>query len=113
MQRTSLLAVLTVAACAQSPETIPAAYVPDVMFHTLTCPQLGEEQARVQVALTAASQQQEQARSNDIAGVILLGLPMGSMSGQNVAPVIAQLRGTQEALTRAGRRIGCATAPVT
>jgi hypothetical protein len=85
--------------------------VPEVTFYSLSCEDIGNEQRRVEVALVTASQQQQQARCNDIAGVIFLGLPMGSMSGQNVAPQIAQLRGTREALDRAAMRARCATAP--
>ncbi|WP_421988477.1 hypothetical protein [Roseococcus sp.] len=111
MRKTLLAAPLALVACAQPPETIAASYVPEVTFYTLSCQDIGNEQRRVDVALVTASAQQQQARSNDIAGVIFLGLPMGSMSGQNVAPQIAQLRGTREALDRAAVRARCGVVP--
>jgi hypothetical protein len=100
-------AAFLVLGCAQSPDSIAPAFVSDVPYQSYTCEQLGEEQLRLTEALTQASQQQQQARSNDVAGVILLGLPLGSMSGQNVAPLIAQYRGQLDAIRRAGIRRNC------
>jgi hypothetical protein len=42
--------------------------------------------------------QQNQTRSNDIAGIILIGLPISSMSGGNIAPEIARYKGKLEAV---------------
>ncbi len=105
---TALAAAILLTACAQSPETIPAAYTSEVPYLSWTCQNLAEETPRLQAALATSSAQQEQARSNDIAGVIFLGLPVGSMSGQNVAPQVARLRGEMEAVDRAMRRNNCA-----
>jgi len=95
-------------ACAPTPESIQPAYVSDVPFQSWSCQQLGEETLRLNSALATASQQQSTARSNDIAGVILLGLPVASMSGQSIAPQIARYKGEQEAVHRAMRFKGCA-----
>ena len=73
-------------ACAQAPEEVRPAYVSPVAYDSWNCHSLGEEQARLQAALTAASSQQYQTRSNDVAGWVFIGLPVGSMSGGNVAP---------------------------
>lgn len=53
---------------------------------------------RVDAALTTTSEQQEEARGNDIAGVILIGLPVSSLSGDNIAPQIANLKGQKNAI---------------
>jgi hypothetical protein len=95
------------AACAPTPESIQPAYVSEVPFQSWTCQQLGEEQLRLSSALASASGQQNTARSNDVAGVILLGLPIGSMSGQSIAPQIARYKGEQEAVHRAIIRNQC------
>jgi hypothetical protein len=58
------------------------------------------ESARLNQALARASTQQEQARGNDTVGVILLGLPVSSLSGDNIAPEIARLKGELEAIHR-------------
>lgn len=99
------------AACAQSPESIAPAFVSDVPYQNYTCQQLGMEAVQVQQALSQAAQTQNQARSNDIAGVVLLGLPVASMSGQNVAPLIAQYRGQLDAIRRAAMLKGCRVTP--
>jgi hypothetical protein len=77
-------------------------------YRDWTCEQLAEERSHLAAALTTASAQQEQARSNDIAGVILLGLPVASLSGDNIAPEIARLKGERDAVDRASRLSDCA-----
>jgi hypothetical protein len=99
--------LLLLGACAQSPESIQPAYVSSVPYESWNCQQLGEEQQHLTEALATASTQQTQARSNDTAGVILLGLPLASMSGENIAPQIAKLKGEQEAVHRATQHNAC------
>lgn len=99
-QIVSVMALLLVAACAKKPESIEAAYISPTLYNSWSCKQLAEEQARLDHAFKQASSQQNQARSNDIAGVILLGLPVSSLSGGNVAPQIANLKGQKEAIHR-------------
>src|SRR5215475_8055924 len=95
------VAVLAASACAPTPESIAPSYVSDVPYQSYTCQQLGEEQVRLDHALGTASSQQNTARSNAVAGWILLGLPTGSMSGQSIAPQIALYKGQLEAVHRA------------
>ena len=96
-----LLAAILLGACAQSPEDIAPAYISEVQFTDWTCEQLAKEKGQLAMALTTASEQQQQARDNDIAGVILLGLPVASISGSNIAPQIARLKGERDAVERA------------
>ncbi len=97
----ALALLLTIAGCAKSPDSIAPAYVSHVTYQSWSCQQLGEEQARLSTALQTASSQQENARTNDITGVALLGLPVSSMSGDNIAPQIAALKGEIEATRKA------------
>lgn len=87
-------------ACAKNPESIAPAYVSEVGYQAYSCEQLAQEEQRLNEAYSVAEAQQKKARSNDIAGVILLGLPVSSMSGDNIAPQIAQLKGQQEAVRK-------------
>ena len=103
----TLLLFLGVAACAPTPESIQPAYISEVPYQSWTCQQLGEELGRLSNALSTASSQQNTARSNDIAGVILLGLPVGSMSGQSITPQIARYKGEQEAVNKAMIKNSC------
>lgn len=77
------------------------AYVSDIAYMPLTCEQL------------AASDAQRKARSNDTVGVILLGLPVSSLSGSNQASQIARLKGELEALQRAAIKKDCGLELVT
>lgn len=99
-------------ACAKSPESISASYVSEVGYQAWTCQQLSEETLRLSSAYAVAAQQQEKARTNDVVGVILIGLPVSSMSGDNIAPEIARLKGEQEAVRKAMVVKNCTPAAV-
>lgn len=109
MKKWGVLAGLaaTLAACAPTPESIAPAYVSEVPYRSWTCEQLGEENVRLNQALTTASVAQSNARTNDTVGIILIGLPVGSMSGQSIAPQIALYKGQIEAVHRASIRNSC------
>jgi hypothetical protein len=101
------LAAQAAIGCAKRPESIAPAYVSHVSYQSWTCHQLGEESARISDALAVASEQQLNARTNDTVGVIFLGLPVSSLSGDNIAPQIARLKGEQEAVRKASNLKGC------
>jgi hypothetical protein len=108
----AVFAALLLVGCAKAPESIAPSYISDVGYQSWTCEQLGGEQMRVSQALASASAQQRNARTNDTVGVIFLGLPVSSLSGDNIAPEIARLKGENEAIIRAMRIKGCAAVPV-
>ncbi|HEY4202627.1 MAG TPA: hypothetical protein VGM83_18910 [Devosiaceae bacterium] len=90
----------TLSGCAVAPASIAPAYVSEVPYQSYSCKQLGEEAQRLNDAYTVAAKQQENARTGDTWGVILLGLPTSSLSGGNIAPQIASLKGQQEAVQK-------------
>lgn len=96
-----------IAACAAAPNDIPPSYVSPVHYQNWTCGQLAAEGHRLIAAFTQAASRQEQARTNDAVGVLLVGLPVGSMSGQNIAPEIGRLKGEHEAIHRAAIEKNC------
>jgi len=102
-----VLTLVTLSACAKSPESIQAAYVSPVQYDAWTCSQLGEEASRVNDALTTASSQQRTARRNDTMGVIFLGLPVSSLSGGNVTEQVASLKGHRDVIAKAATRKDC------
>jgi hypothetical protein len=104
-----LVAAAALAACAAKPESIAPAYVSSVPYESWTCRQLAEETVRVEQALAGASALQEKARGYDIAGVILLGLPVSSLSGDNVAPQIATLKGQRDTVAQVMIKKNCST----
>ena len=105
-----ILAAAIVASCAKSPEKIAPVPVDEAGYGTRTCDELSVEQARVGGELAMATAKQEQTRSNDVAGVIIFGLPLGSMSGNDVEPEIARLKGERDALDRAANTKNCGVA---
>jgi len=104
-------ALCCLAACAKSPESIAPAYTSEIPYDSWTCKQLSDETIRINEALAAASVQQQNARTNDTVGVILIGLPVSSLSGDNIAPEIAQYKGQIDAIHRAMLHNNCGTAP--
>ena len=94
-------------ACAQAPEAIQPAYVSLMTFGGMSCAQLGAESARVDSALVRASAQQRQARGNGTMGVILLDLPVSTLSGGNVAARITDLKDRQDVLHQILIQRGC------
>lgn len=103
-----VLLALPLAACAKDPESIAPSYVSEVGYRSWSCGQLAEESAHVGDALTRASAQQSNARTNDIVGVVLIGLPVSSLSGDNIAPEVARLKGEQETLRKVMVTKNCA-----
>mgnify|MGYP003657766112 CR=1 FL=1 len=77
-------------------------------YNAYECDQLAAEQQRVEAALVQVSAQQRQARSNDTVGVILLGLPVSSLSGGNVADQVARHKGEQQTLRQVMTEKRCA-----
>jgi hypothetical protein len=73
----------------------------------LTCEQLGQESQRLNDALKTASEKQKAASSKDAAGVFLIGMPLASMSGEDIGPEVARLKGEAEAVQRAQNKKGC------
>jgi hypothetical protein len=111
MNRTVAVAALAIlAGCAAKPETIAPAYVSTIPYETWTCAQLASEAQHIEGAMTSAYAQQNQARTNDAVGVFFIGLPVSSMSGGNIAPQIATLKGQQEAVRQTMQKKGCASA---
>jgi hypothetical protein len=109
MHRTAMLIGVAVlaAACAKSPASIAPSYISEMPFMNYSCQQLGEEEARLARAYANAAKQQEAARRGDIVSVVFVGLPVSSLSGDNIAPEIARLKGEQEAVHKAQLNKAC------
>jgi hypothetical protein len=116
LHKLSIVGVVAVAAalgaCAKSPESISPSYVSEVGYQAWSCQQLSDETLRLSSAYASAAQQQEKARTNDVVGVIFIGLPVSSLSGDNIAPEIARLKGEQEAVRKAMVLKNCSPAAV-
>ena len=105
-----MAAVLLVAGCASSPGSIAPIAVNPERYAPLDCQALLTEQLRVSEALRAASDRQAEAARGDAIGVLLIGLPVSSMSGQDNAVAVAQLKGESDALRLAVTAKACGAA---
>jgi hypothetical protein len=94
------LAAIAVAlsACATSPENIKAASINPASYAYLTCPQLASYKATLTVAYTKAADSQENARTEDAVGLVLVGVPFGSASHKWTPWQISDLKGRIAAL---------------
>jgi hypothetical protein len=95
MKKTVLIigAVLTMAACSERPEDIAAADIGQGAYAPLNCQQLADRRFSFQQELDELSQSQRRARTGDTVGVVLLGLPLSRMSGNDRETQIAVTRG--------------------
>jgi hypothetical protein len=76
-------------------------------------PRGGDDLLNVNTALVNASSRQIDARSNDALGVFLIGLPLASMTGKDATAQVAMLKGSADAIRRAGDAKSCGSlAPV-
>jgi hypothetical protein len=100
-------AAFVLSACASTPESIAPAYISDLSYQNLTCEQLATEMTHLNAAYATAATEQHEARENDTIGVILLGLPVSSLSGGNVAPQIANIKGNQAAIDHVAIQKNC------
>lgn len=113
MKRAYFLAIaLLTAGCATPPDEIKPANVGGGEYTALSCDALGAEYMRVSSRLEPLISAQSSARSADVAGVILIGLPVGSMtasdSNEDRVRSIADLKGRQEAIKAVRTSKGCA-----
>ncbi len=104
---TAVLIALALSACAQAPEDVTPALVSSAPYLALPCDQLQQQSLAMRVQVAEASARQTKARSGDTIGVLLIGLPTSSMSGQDEAKGLAQLKGQQRAIDEAAAQNGC------
>lgn len=102
-----IILAIAIAGCATKPENIAPAFISEAKYANWTCEAMAKERARYDEALAQASGAQRKARKNDTWGVILIGIPVSSLSGANVAGEVARLKGEVDALARAQGATGC------
>lgn len=106
----AVLAMLAIAGCAKNPDAIVAMNISPHAYSGLSCQQLAAEHQRSSQALTAVSQQQRQAATNDAVGVFLIGVPVSSLSGSDKEGLVAQHKGEVIAIEGAMRAGNCIAA---
>lgn len=105
----TLLAVLTLGACATAPDRIAAIAPPPNQYSRMSCEQLTAEHSTIDQSLARLETTQRRTRRIDTLGVALLFLPVGSLIGGNHAREIGALRGEQRAIDARLSRGSCAS----
>ena len=101
MKRVVVLSGLALlAGCASSPKDVKPTYVPDTVYASMDCQQLGQEELKEGDTLEALTNKQRRAHKTDTWGVLALGVPLSEMTGSDVAGVLAREKGKMEAIQR-------------
>lgn len=103
----AMIAFLTLAACAKSPDRIAAADIGANEYRGYSCKQLATAKVEQQQNLEKLSAAQKDAQGGDFIGVILLGLPLSSMSGNDKETAIAVTKGHLSSIEKEAARKGC------
>lgn len=98
---------LLLSACATSPGRIQPLSVSPLIYRSKTCDEVAELMAKTDASLQEMVVRQNRARRTDTIGVIMLGLPMGSITGKDREAEVARLKGEKIALEQAAREKGC------
>jgi hypothetical protein len=97
---TTLIA-FSLAACAKNADRVLPVSVPSLEYERMSCADLATARLHVLEAVNALSLSQERAASNDAFGVMLLGLPVASMSGADREAELAVAKGRDLAIQSA------------
>lgn len=103
----SLVGALLLSACAKQPDQIAAVEVGADSYSHYSCKQLASEKTKIGQDLANLSAKQKSAASGDAWGVVLLGLPLSSMSGGDQEALIAVAKGKVQAIDRQIVAKGC------
>ena len=105
----SLTLILTLAACAKRPDAITAISIPIAAYQNLDCTQLANELIVENEQLAALSISQNKAATADAVGVFLVGVPAGSVTGNDKEGQIAVSKGKIISIESASKAKGCDT----
>ena len=102
-----LLGAMYLGSCATLPEKIAPADMNTAPYANWSCEQLSHESPQITATLAGASEAQRRCRNKDIAGILFIGLPVGSLTGCRKTEEIARLKGELQALQHAAVVIHC------
>jgi len=101
------LALLSMSACAPTPDSVQATEVSGAVYQKLECSDLVTERQRVSDELIAMTEKQAATAHSDAIGFWLIGMPVGSMGGGNVAVQLGELKGRMNTVKRVMAEKGC------
>lgn len=107
---TTVIACATIAGCATAPDQIAATPVAASAYAGRDCAALAGEFVRITTELDPLVELQAKARTEDVVGVLVVGLPVGSMARggpKHRERDIARLKGEREAVVAQQRAMRC------
>jgi orotate phosphoribosyltransferase-like protein len=102
-----IVSVVSMAGCAKSPDNIQALPLSDLEFQNMSCSRLKQVNDETAVDLKNLTVSQERASANDALGVLFVGAPLASMTGQDYETTLAYTKGKMEAIQRVLKVKGC------
>lgn len=90
---TFLAAAAALAGCAQGPDSIAPITMPQGAYSTMSCSQAAAERQASAERLAALEAKQRSAVAGDAVGVLLIGVPVSSLTGGDKAGIIAVEKG--------------------
>ena len=106
----ALAATTLLAACATAPGSVRPTMVSDDTYRNAPCDRLTSERSRIDGAYADAAHAQTRTRQVDFVGLLLVGLPISTLTGHSHTKEIGLLKGQREAVERAYAAGGCARA---
>jgi hypothetical protein len=101
------VAAAALTGCVSSPDTIKATSVSAVGYDQLTCPQLAAEDARVAGVLGPMTYYQQKRHNNQLAGAVLVGIPLAMAISEDHSQEIARLMGEMETIAAVKQTKAC------
>jgi type IV pilus biogenesis protein CpaD/CtpE len=101
------LVALTLSGCAKQAVQIPAIPVAGAPYASFSCNQMSTERVRLGNELSNLSAAQSSAVTGDTIGVLLIGIPVSSMSGNDLEGQIGANKGAAQALELEISRKSC------
>ena len=98
-----------VSGCASEPESIQATNVNPAQYDYMTCAQIADYSQQLNATYKLASDQEEDARSEDALGYIILQQPLGQQRHPAIPGEIADLKGRLAALQSLETSKNCTT----
>lgn len=104
-----VLAVTLIAltACAKNPDKIAAANIGSNEYKAYSCKQLGAAKVKHSQNLENLTAAQKDAQGGDFLGVLIFGLPLSSMTGNDKETAIAVTKGHIQSIEVEQQRKGC------
>ena len=98
---------MVLSGCAKAPERIAAADIGANQYHGYSCAQLRKSKVDHEQNLEKLSAAQKDAQGGDFVGVLLLGIPLSTLSGNDKETAIAVTKGHLSSIEKEIAGKGC------